>query len=185
MSIPGFQDYTFDTDTVVRKSDLKVIKPRVTNKNSTVYKLKTDDGLWKSITLSRVKALCGYIIDMPACVIPVPDTGNKYYISTFGDIYSFYLYPQGVKLAPSIGTSGYLQVKIAYIGGTKRVSVHSLMAHVFIHPNYTKDGLVCMHKDNNKLNNNLSNLKVSTYSDNNKQAYYDGLNPGNGLKRNL
>ena len=42
--------------------------------------------------------------------------------------------------------------------------------------------LCCMHLDDNKHNNDLDNLKVGTYSENNKAAYSTVANLGNGLK---
>jgi hypothetical protein len=49
--------------------------------------------------------------------------------------------------------------------------------------NYPDHGLCCLHLNNDKQDNRLINLAVGTYSQNNKQAYADGLNPGNGLKK--
>ena len=62
-------------------------------------------------------------------------------------------------------------------------SIHSLIAITFLDENYIGKGLCCLHLDNNKNNHQLSNIKIGTYSENNKQAYTDGVNEGNGLKR--
>lgn len=54
----------------------------------------------------------------------------------------------------------------------KRCGIHRLVAQTFL-PN--PDNLpVVMHKDNNKLNNHVSNLKWGTHSENNLQSYHDG-----------
>lgn len=53
----------------------------------------------------------------------------------------------------------------------KRCGIHRLVAQTFL-PN--PDNLpVVMHKDNNKLNNHVSNLEWGTHSDNNLQSYRD------------
>jgi hypothetical protein len=53
---------------------------------------------------------------------------------------------------------------------TKQIS--RLVAQSFIE-GYSEDLLV-LHNDNNSLNNHYTNLRIGTYSDNNKQAWDDG-----------
>ena len=65
-------------------------------------------------------------------------------------------------------------VDLHYNGTRKRFYVHRLVAEYFI-PNNNNFPIV-MHKDNNKLNCNVNNLKWGSYSENNAQAIYDGLN---------
>jgi hypothetical protein len=56
---------------------------------------------------------------------------------------------------------------------TKMFLVHRLVAQAFLpNPNNLP---VVMHKDNNKYNNHVSNLKWGTYSENTLQACRDGL----------
>lgn len=76
-------------------------------------------------------------------------------------------------LTPDLSKNGYIK----YILYHKRVAssfrLHQLKALVFI-PNPNNYPLV-MHIDNNKSNNNVSNLKWGTTKDNNNQAWNDGL----------
>ena len=48
------------------------------------------------------------------------------------------------------------------------------MAEAWI-PNPFDNKPIVMHKDNNKQNNSINNLKWGTISENTKQAYDDGL----------
>jgi hypothetical protein len=65
---------------------------------------------------------------------------------------------------------GYLYVSLCKDGVPMKRTVHRLVASAFI----TGSGIV-NHKDGNKENNNLSNLEVVNYSENNKHAYDTGL----------
>lgn len=68
---------------------------------------------------------------------------------------------------------GYLYVPVNYTTGRKTRRVNRIVAETFI-PN--PDGLlIVMHKDNNKKNNRVDNLKWGTTSENTKQAFDDGL----------
>ena len=60
--------------------------------------------------------------------------------------------------------NGYLNVTLSKHGVHKRYSVHRLVAETFI-PNPNKLSVV-HHRDNNPLNNDVSNLEWSTYSQN-------------------
>ena len=76
----------------------------------------------------------------------------------------------GKLIKAGLGGTGYLTVALR--GKTK--TIHRMVAEVFI-PNPLN--LSCVnHKDGNKLNNHISNLEWSTYSDNIKHAYRLGLN---------
>ena len=52
--------------------------------------------------------------------------------------------------------------------------VHRIVGVTFIPNPYNYP--IILHKDNNKLNNHVSNLSWGTYSENNRQAIRDGLN---------
>lgn len=66
-----------------------------------------------------------------------------------------------------------MYVPINYLTGKKSKRVHRIVAETFIpNPNHLP---VVMHKDNNKKNNCVSNLKWGTVSENTKQAFDDGL----------
>lgn len=69
--------------------------------------------------------------------------------------------------------NGYVYTGITYPNGNKQRRVHILVAESWI-PNPENKPIV-MHKDNNKQNNSIDNLKWGTISENTKQAYNDGL----------
>lgn len=96
---------------------------------------------------------------------------NNYTIDENGNVYNIiskkFLNPYKCK-------NGYKMVDLHYNGTRKRFYVHRLVAEYFI-PNNNNFPIV-MHKDNNKLNCNVNNLKWGSYSENNAQAIYDGLN---------
>jgi hypothetical protein len=68
---------------------------------------------------------------------------------------------------------GYYQVKL---GGTRNYSIHNLVAECFIGPkpgpNYRVD-----HIDSNKINNNASNLRYLTHSENVSRSKMIGRQP--------
>ena len=110
----------------------------------------------------------------------VMDIGSKeipgidnYFVSPLGAVYSFDpgMYPNGLLLSQHVGSTGYLQVKVA----DKTRRVHSLVAITFLDKDYIAKGLVAMHLDNNKQNPLLSNIKIGTYSENINAAHADGL----------
>lgn len=68
---------------------------------------------------------------------------------------------------------GYYYVKINYTENPRSRRVHRVVAETFIdNPNELP---IVMHKDNNKKNNCVENLKWGTISENTKQAFDDGL----------
>ena len=69
--------------------------------------------------------------------------------------------------------NGYVYTGITYPNGNRQRRVHILVAESWI-PNPENKPIV-MHKDNNKQNNSIDNLKWGTVSENTKQAYNDGL----------
>lgn len=56
----------------------------------------------------------------------------------------------------------------------KNIAVHRLVAEQFV-SGKTNENWVVMHKDNNPSNNDPENLSWGTYSQNNYDAYKDGL----------
>ncbi len=142
------------------------------------YKVKNYENKWINISKSKISFLFNEILKLPNDAKAIPNN-DDYFADTKGNIYSFSrMHPSGKILSPSIGSSGYLYLII----NGKRLSLHSIVANTFIMNEYTKHGLCCMHKDNNKLNCKLDNLCIGTYSQNNKDAYKDGLNNGNRNK---
>lgn len=73
--------------------------------------------------------------------------------------------------------NGYVYTGITYPNGNKQRRVHILVAEAWI-PNPENKPIV-MHKDNNKQNNTINNLKWGTISENTQQAYNDGLTKNN------
>lgn len=67
-------------------------------------------------------------------------------------------------LKPWIGSKGYLYVSLSKNGKAKKFSVHRLVASAFIpNPNNYSD---VNHLDENKENNNITNLEWTTHKDN-------------------
>ncbi len=98
------------------------------------------------------------------------------YISESGKVYKDYgngkMFPKCIK--PN-AVNGYVYVGITM--GNRNVSkrVHRLVADAFIPNDDPKNKTVVMHKDNDKTNNNIDNLKWGTISENTKQSFQDGL----------
>lgn len=94
---------------------------------------------------------------------PVKDFEDRYYVSDTGSVYSVL---SDKLLSPKIDRYGYKVVTLFKNGKAKCITVHRLVAINFI-PN--PNGLpVVNHKDENKVNNQVSNLEWSTvkYNDN-------------------
>ena len=80
----------------------------------------------------------------------------------------------GKVLKPWTNNKGYNCISLNKDGERKHMLLHRLMAEAFV-PNPNNDPIV-LHKDNDKLNTDPSNLVWGTYSENNAQAIRDGLN---------
>lgn len=85
----------------------------------------------------------------------------SYRISTFGNLFSN---ESEVMLLYRLDKHGYLRTNIPGVNGTKTVLIHRLVALTFI-PNPENKPIVD-HIDRNKQNNNVSNLRWATYSEN-------------------
>lgn len=183
MIIPQYSAYKYEADQVIRIADGHVMPVRITSKGCKYCKLKGDNGKWKNTTLTQIKVACGEILTLPSTAKPIPNAEN-YFIDIDGTIYSFSkANPTGVVLTHSLSTKGYPMVTLKSNGKIISKEVHILMAKTFLMEDYIEKGLCCMHLDDNKLNCHLSNLVIGTYSQNNRDAYIRGLNPGNGLKK--
>ena len=104
--------------------------------------------------------------------------GSYDYIDPFGNVYGIERRNNKKKGKPFLKTQhssfGYQYCGINYRNGMHIVKrVHRLVAEAFL-PNPHGFPYV-IHKDNNKKNNQVSNLKWGTASENTKQAYEDGL----------
>jgi len=75
-------------------------------------------------------------------------------------------------MRPAPNKNGYMQTALTH-GGTKRiVTMHGLVAEVFIGPR--PDGQVVRHYDGNQLNNHLSNLRYGTRKENAADSFRHG-----------
>ena len=101
----------------------------------------------------------------------IPGYEGLYKINEYGDVINA---KTGKPKLPFIGKNGYKIIELWKNNIPKKFSVHRLVAMTFI-PNPNNLPIV-MHKDNNKLNTYVGNLKWGTESENSLQAYNDGLN---------
>ena len=202
--IKGFKGYYCDGEKVY-KEDGKIIDPTVPlffnysdgkklykeikishkpERNSFTAHLVNDEGKRKTLTVAKIRSLSGFKLKLPDDAVHIPNS-IKEYIDLDGNIYSYgNNNPEGLLKKQRIGTEGYPQVTVNYGKQNYRtVETHILMAEIFLDANYRKKNLVVMHKDGNKLNNNLFNLKLVPKSESNKNAYRLGLNTGNKGKK--
>ena len=96
---------------------------------------------------------------------------RNYVVSEYGDVISAY---SQKFLNPYITNKGYKSVDLVINGNRYHWLVHRIVGVTFIPNPYNYP--IILHKDNNKLNNHVSNLSWGTYSENNSQAIRDGLN---------
>ena len=104
----------------------------------------------------------------------IPGYNGNYKINASGVVIN----KRGHVMRTAVSNSGYLRTALMNNNPKDKndknnESIHRLVAKTFI-PN--PDNLpVVMHKDNDKLNNHVSNLKWGTYEENYAQAEKDGL----------
>ena len=97
---------------------------------------------------------------------------ENYQIGTDGSIWSLRAsVPK--RLKPQVKTNGYFTVTLYNKNLKKKCYIHRLVAETFIsNPN----NYPCInHKDENKSNNNVSNLEWCTNAENNQHAWSTGL----------
>ena len=103
---------------------------------------------------------------------------NDYEVSNLGNVRSWRPIgnsknkPDNPTMLTQWINNGYPTVTLSVKQKKKSISVHILVAEAFIGPRPDKN-VVC-HKDDNKLNNSVSNLKYGTYSQNGKDAVKNG-----------
>ncbi len=183
MDIPGFSSYSYENSVVTKthtvKKNNEIKRKEITKQKGDVFKLKGDDGKWRRVTLANIQVLCGEELKLPEYAKKIPFT-EHYYADIEGNIYSYsQKNPAGLILSTTVNKSGYPRVKINYKGQIRPVEVHQLMAVTFFCENYVELGFDCMHRDNNKSDCSLMNLKLGTRGCNNKHAYETGVNKGN------
>lgn len=99
----------------------------------------------------------------------------EYFVSDSGNVFQVDTRNGNIKECYYHEAHGYLRIRVTDIDTGKRryLRVHRLVAEAFI-PNPNGYDIV-MHLDNDKTNNNVTNLKWGTVSENTQQAYNDGL----------
>ena len=99
---------------------------------------------------------------------PLYDIPNYpgYQITKTGKIWSLSKkgYHRGIFLSRTLDSNGYLHISLYKKGKQYTELVHRLVLEVFIGP--CPEGMECCHKDGNKTNNHLKNLRWDTHSSN-------------------
>lgn len=96
------------------------------------------------------------------------------YISPTGNVYKDYGDDKFLKKSNFLNKhNGYLYTTVTYKDGQRQRRVNVLVGEAYLdNPNNLP---VVMHKDNDKTNPHVSNLKWGTISENTKDAFRDGL----------
>jgi len=101
--------------------------------------------------------------------LPIPEFNFEYSISTLGRIFS---YKRGIYLKLKNDSKSYADVRLCREGLATRHLLHRLMWSVF-KGNIAK-GLVVMHRNNDKQDNRLFNLRLGTQKENLQQMSTEG-----------
>lgn len=105
---------------------------------------------------------------------PIPDFEEFYQANTLGEIRSLHRGKVRI-LKQGVYNEGYPVVVLSKNGEKKTCSVHKLVALTFL--GNPKNGHEIAHKDGNKSNNSLSNLRYCTCSENNMDKHKHGTMP--------
>lgn len=115
----------------------------------------------------------------------IPNTNERYSITIDGDVYDN-IKQRKLKQSPS--SYGYMRTTLVMNDNKVYTKcIHRLVAEAFIE-DYTTDKLVD-HRDNNKFNNNVNNLRMATIqqntqnrkkTNNNTSSIYKGVYKQNG-----
>ena len=166
MNINEFPGYKYENEIILNPSGKKV--NQINHKSGLItYKMKRYDNKWVHLCESKLRMLTGRGLKLPNDAIKIKGYDN-YFIDKKGNVYSFNkTNPDGIIMKHAIGQNGY--PRVSFNGRCQEI--HTIMANTFIMDGYSKKGLCVLHKDDDKLNCNLDNLCVGTYSRNNKDAY--------------
>lgn len=104
---------------------------------------------------------------------PVPNYEGLYEVSNFGNVRSIYRYKKVLK--PMLSNTGYKRVDLFKNKKKQQVSIHRLVAKVFVANPYNKPFV--NHKDETRYNNNADNLEWVTHKEN--------CNYGTAIKRRV
>lgn len=104
---------------------------------------------------------------------------GKYQVSNLGNVRSLNYNNTGKprNLKQKLNKYNYLEVKLSKDNKTKDFMVERLVGQAFI-PNFD-DTMVITHIDNNKINNEVSNLKWVSKKESKYLMYKNGNRPGN------
>lgn len=87
----------------------------------------------------------------------IPGYEGLYKVSDLGNVLSV---RKDKNLKPGINSAGYSQVNLYIFGKRKASTVHQLVAMCFLKHESSGSSRVVDHIDNNKMNNNLTNLQI-------------------------
>ena len=95
----------------------------------------------------------------------IPKWEGIYQVSNMGRVKSLARKwsPKESILTPAVSQDKYLKVDLKANGRREQAEVNRLVALAFLDSDYVAKGLVCDHKDRDRQNNNLSNLRVATH----------------------
>lgn len=79
----------------------------------------------------------------------------------------------GMMLTPYTSRNNYPRVSLKRNGKAKSARVHVLVLEAFVGPR--PDGMVACHNDGTHSNNNVTNLRWGTYTDNNRDMVKHGV----------
>lgn len=113
---------------------------------------------------------------------------ESYEISNLGNVRSYKRGIQPRNIKPGITRNGYLFVILADNGKIKHKRIHQLVASAFIGPQ--EPGMFVLHNDDDKANNQSTNLRYGTPKDNTadmikNNGYRHPLTKGNIPRRKI
>lgn len=173
-AIPEYTNYLWSGTAIINSKTGKTVTWSTRSKTQHPYaKLKHDSGVWRQVSKQKILSLV-YGVEVPKDFYLVPSY-TRTFVHRDGRVWlaPTFIAPLGTYASTYISSRGYVACQTE----TGPISVHQLLALTFLDKDYLTKGLCVMHLDDDKTNFKLSNLKVSTYSENNKAAYDTGVNP--------
>lgn len=95
--------------------------------------------------------------------IPIPNYEDRYLISNFGNVKSI---KRNVIVKPDVTKDNYFAVRLYNNTGSEHRLLHRLIAECFIPLPDSENKYEIDHIDNNRQNNNISNLRWVTHKEN-------------------